>query len=152
MLIVFSALAGIAQQIPFGSCGFVYIHDAAGNRTRRVYYCNNGTDPYPTKQNIDSTSFVNANTAFTKQEMRDIEFQPVDALYPNPTSGIFYINFSKALSNANISLVDVNGKTVQQYKACGIKLTCNLSVLPGGIYFVRIEENGQTISKKVIKQ
>ncbi len=122
----------------------VYIHDAAGNRTRRVYFCNNG-DPYPTKQNINSG-------AFTKEEIQNMEFQPVDALYPNPTSGIFYITFSKTLSNANISLIDLNVKIVQQYKASGIKLTCNLSALPGGTYFVRIEENGQAISKKVIKQ
>ncbi len=151
LLIIFSAFSTIAQQIPLGSCGFVYIHDAAGNRTKRLYYCNNG-GPYPTRPNIDSNNFVNASSVLTKEELKNMEFQPVDALYPNPTSGIFHITFSKSLSNANITLLDVNGKIVQQYKASGITLTCNLSALPGGIYFVRIEENGQTISKKVIKQ
>ena len=151
MLTVFSALSGIAQQIPLGSCGIVYIHDIAGNRTRRLYYCNNG-GPYPTFTNIDSTSVKQAPDVFTKAELNNMEFQPVDALYPNPTSGIFYITFSKLLSNANITLVDMNGKTVQQYKASGLKLTCNLSALAAGIYFVKIEENGRIITKKVIKE
>lgn len=153
ILIIFSALSTIAQQLPFGSCGIVYVHDAAGNRIRRVYYCNNGAGgPYPTFANIDSTSDKQATNVFTKAELKNMEFQPVDALYPNPTSGIFYITFSKALLNANITLVDMNGKTVQQYKASGPKLTCNLSALAAGIYFVKIEENGKLITKKVIKE
>lgn len=147
ILIIFSCIDAVAQQIPLGSCGIVYIHDAAGNRTRRVYFCNNGVDPYPT-----FAPYAKNETPFTKEEMKNMEFQPVDALYPNPTSGIFYITFSKSLSNANISLIDVNGKIVQQYKASGIKLTCNLSALAAGIYFVKIEENGKIITKKVIKE
>ena len=150
-LIIFSALSTIAQQLPLGSCGIVYIHDVAGNRTRRLYYCNNG-GPYPTFTNIDSTSDKQATNVFTKAELKNMEFQPVEALYPNPTSGIFYITFTKSLSNANITLVDMNGKAVQQYKASGIKLTCNLSALAAGIYFVKIEENGRIITKKVIKE
>lgn len=152
ILIISSFIDVVAQQIPLGSCGFVYIHDAAGNRTRRVYFCNNSTDPYPTKPGRDSSNFVTVNEQFTKDELQNMEFQPVDALYPNPTSGIFYITFSKSLSNANITLVDMNGKTVQRYKASGIKLTCDLSAVAAGIYFVKIEENGKIITKKVIKQ
>ena len=84
--------------------------------------------------------------------MKSMEFQPVDALYPNPTTGVFFITFSKALANASIFITDNNGKTVKQYKSSGYKLTCDLSMLAAGIYFVRIEENGKTITKKVIKQ
>lgn len=145
-LIIFSALSTIAQQLPLGSCGIVYIHDAAGNRTRRLYYCNNG-GPYPT-----FAPYAKNETPFTKEELANLEFQPVEALYPNPTTGIFYITFSKALGDASISILDINGRTVKQYKSNGIKLTCDLSALAAGTYFVRIEENGQVISKKVIKQ
>lgn len=147
LLVLFVAFTGLAQQIPLGSCGIVYIHDAGGNRTRRVYFCNNGVDPYPT-----FAPYTKDEAPFTKEEMKNMEFQPVDALYPNPTSGIFYITFSKSLSNASISLIDFNGKIVQQYKASGIKLTCNLSALAAGIYFVKIEGNGKIITKKVIKE
>ena len=84
--------------------------------------------------------------------MKNMEIQPVNALYPNPTTGIFFIRFGKALVNANISITDNNGKAVMQYKATGFKLTCDLTSLAVGIYFVKIEDNGQLITKKVIKQ
>ena len=38
-----------AQQLPIGYCGIVNVYDNAGNRIRRVYFCNNGIDPYPAK-------------------------------------------------------------------------------------------------------
>ena len=151
-LIIFSALQGIAQQIPIGSCGIVYIHDAAGNRTRRIYFCNNNNDPYPTGMNIDTSGFAGKANAFTKEEMKNMEFQEVNALYPNPTSGRFSVTFSKSVSNASITITDANGKAVQQVKASGNKIDFDLSALAAGTYFVRIEENGKLITKKVIKQ
>lgn len=152
-IIVFSAISTFAQQIPLGSCGFVYIHDASGNRTRRVYFCNNGS-PYPTVVNPagNDNKQTEKDLSFTREEIKNMEFQPVDALYPNPTTGIFFITFSKSLVNANIIITDNNGKLIKQYKTTGFKLTCDLSSLAAGIYFVKIEENGQLITKKVIKQ
>ena len=147
-------LAGFTQQIPIGSCGIVYIHDATGARTKRVYFCNNGIDPYPqftTPKTKDEEKLM-VTEAFTFAEKKSLVFQEVDALYPNPTSGLFYITFSKALVNASISIIDVNGKVVQKYPASGLKLTCDLSRVASGTYFVRIEEDGKLISKKVIKQ
>ena len=150
-LIIFSALQSIAQQIPIGSCGIVYIHDAAGNRTRRIYFCYNG-GPYPTGMDIDTTGFAGNTNVFTKEEIKNMEFQEVNALYPNPTSGRFSVTFSKTLSNASVTITDANGKAVQQVKASGNKIDFDLSALAAGTYFVRIEENGKLITKKVVKQ
>lgn len=150
-LTILSALQGIAQEIPLNSCGIVYIHDAAGNRTRRLYYCNIG-GPYPTGMNIDTTGFAGKANVFTKEEIKNMEFQEVNALYPNPTSGRFSVTFSKSVSNASITITDVNGKAVQTVKATGNKVDFDLSAFAAGIYFVRIEENGKLITKKVIKQ
>lgn len=151
-LIIFSTLSAIAQQIPVGSCGIVYIHDAAGNRTKRLYYCNLG-GPYPTLVNLDTNGLpVVSNSVFTKEEIKNMEFQEVNALYPNPTSGQFSITFSKPVTNALISITDANGKQAQQVKATGNKVDFDLSAMAAGIYFVRIEENGTVITKKVIKQ
>ena len=76
-----------AQQLPLNTCGIVNIYDAAGNRTKRTFFCNNGA-PYPTK--------------IVATDAPLMEFQPVDALYPNPTTGRFSVTFSKALKNAMI--------------------------------------------------
>jgi hypothetical protein len=96
VVIIFSAFTNIAQQIPVGSCGIVCVYDAAGNRTKRIYFCNNGIDPYPTVPNKPKNN--------SEETAASIEIQQVDALYPNPTSGRFFITFSNTLSNASISI------------------------------------------------
>lgn len=149
-LSVFLASESIAQQLPLGTCGIVNVYDAAGNRTKRVYFCNNGIDPYPTGSQTEGrgTEIV----VETKETKETKEFQYVDALYPNPTTGKVFVTFSKNLSNAFISITDNNGKVLTQFKASGYKVDFDLSPYTAGMYYVRIEEDGIAITKKVIKQ
>lgn len=142
-----------SQQLPVGACGIVYIHDAAGNRTRRVYFCNNGIDPYPLR--TTRPEYVNKpkeEVLFSEKEVASMEVVEVEAIYPNPTSGIFNLAFSKALKSADISIIDMNGRTMQQFRASGISITCNIGSLAAGTYFIRIREDDQVIAKKIIKQ
>ena len=136
----FIAVISFAQQLPLGTCGIVCTYDAAGNRLRRLYYCNNG-GLYPTKVNPP-----------TVQEGTTEEFIQVDALYPNPTTGRFVITFSKELKNAKVYITDMNGKVVQQTIGNGMKLNFDLFGLANGVYMVRIEDAGLIITKKVVKQ
>jgi hypothetical protein len=138
VLISFLCYQGFAQQLPLGTCGIVNVYDANGSRTKREYFCNNGQQ-YPSK----------AVQSETKELM---EFQPVDALYPNPTTGKFFITFSKPLKNATLRLTDINGKIVQQARGNGSKIEFDLSAMAAGVYFVNIEDQGTIISKKVVKQ
>jgi hypothetical protein len=111
----------------------------AAHHTKRVYFCNNGSDPYPARK-------ANQQTGISE------EFQYVDALYPNPTSGRFSITFSKSLKDAEVFLTDYNGRVIQQFRATGNKVDFDLSSVSAGVYFVRINDNGNTITKKVVKQ
>ena len=138
-----------AQELPLGTCGIVNVYDAAGNRTKRVYFCNNGIDPYPMR---NQSSAGQDSEDDGKGETQPGEFQYVDALYPNPTTGKFSISFSKNLSNASFSITDNNGKIIARFKASGYKVDFDLSPYTAGIYYVRIEENGKIITKKVIKE
>lgn len=126
-----------AQELPPNTCGIVNIYDAAGNRTKRVYFCNNG-QPYPTKPNAEI--------------VETSEVQQVDALYPNPTSGRFSVYFSKELKQADILLTDINGKVIKQFKASGTRIDFDLSIYAAGVYFVRIRDGKNIITKKVVKQ
>jgi len=138
VLIIVCAFSAFTQQLPLGSCGIVCTYDASGNRLRRVYFCNNG-QPYPTKtvkQDVGTTE----------------EFQQIDALYPNPTTGKFFITFSKKLEKAKVMLTDANGKVLQQLIGEGYQLTFDLYGRANGVYFIRIENDGLIITKKVIKQ
>jgi Secretion system C-terminal sorting domain len=144
----------VAQQIPVGQCGFVYIYDANGARVKRVYFCNNGIDPYPVARvaempatakstNEKNETLVKENTAV---------FEKVEAVYPNPTTGRFSINFNAPISNANITIVDATGKIVQQLKGNNQRLDIDISSFNAGVYFVRIEENEKIIIQKIVKQ
>lgn len=135
-----------SQQLPYGTCGILNSYDAAGNRTQRVYFCNNG-GPYPAGPEMGGS----AQGAKT-EKVAATEFQYVDALYPNPTSGFFSVTFSKALLNAAISISDNNGKRISSFSASGTKVDFDLSVYAAGVYYINIEEDGKTITKKVIKQ
>ena len=137
-VVIACTFAAFCQQLPLGTCGIVNTYDASGNRLRRVYFCNNG-QPYPTK-------------AVKQEEGTTEDFQQIDALYPNPTTGTFFITFSKKLEKAKVMLTDINGKVLQQTTGNGYQLTFDLYGRANGVYFVRIEDNGLIITKKVIKQ
>lgn len=133
LIIIASACPVLAQQLPANACGIVNVYDNAGNRTKRVYFCNNGP-AYP------------ARTAQPEP------VQQVDALYPNPTTGKFVVTFSRALQKAQVTMLDVNGKTISRFIANGNIVEFDLSSSPGGIYFIRIDDAGNVILKKVVKQ
>jgi hypothetical protein len=135
---VLMSLATFAQQLPLNACGIVCTYDASGNRLKRVYFCNNGTDPYPTRVET---------TAKTTEEV-----QQADALYPNPTTGKFYVTFRIALNKATVYIMDVTGKAISRFTASGNTINFDLSSSPGGIYFIRIDDGENTIVKKVVKQ
>ncbi len=151
------SLDGFAQQLPIGDCGIVYIHDAAGNRTRRIYFCNNGNDPYPTGTVPVVPAAVSPSLSQTSREeilakeAANFEVLAVDVLYPNPTSGVFTITFRNVLNDAIITVVDSNGKTVKKSITNGINFSCDLSALSAGNYFIRIQQGKQIITKKLVK-
>lgn len=129
---VLACSATFAQQLPANTCGIVNVYDNAGNRTKRVYFCNNGP-AYPARK---ATEVV----------------EQVDALYPNPTTGRFVVTFSRALQKAHVTTLDVNGKTISRFIASGNTVDFDLSSSPAGIYFIRIDDSGNIILKKVVKQ
>jgi hypothetical protein len=150
LLLLFVAVDSFAQQaqLPIGTCGIVNVYDAAGNRIRRVFFCNNGIDPYPLRQAVNTTESKNAITE--KNETAVV--QEVDALYPNPTTGKFFVTFSKTLTNANVSITDNMGKVLAQFKGTGNRVEFDLAPYAAGMYFIRIEQDGNWVTKKVIKQ
>ena len=127
------SLAGTAQEIPVGSCGLLCRYDAAGNRISQEYFCNNG------------------GRAITQTEPLSA-FEAVDALYPNPTTGKFYIAFKRPLDNAVIKIMDVNGRMVENIKASGSRIEVSLTSQPAGVYYIVINDGETIINKKVLKQ
>lgn len=142
-----------AQQIPVGMCGIVYIYDANGARIKRTYFCNNGTDPYPTARATESFAKDSTNKNITSEEDKTTSmFEKIDAIFPNPTTGKFSVTFSSKLVNAKIAIIDAQGKVVYQAIGNGNKMDFDLSLFAAGIFYVTVNENGKIISQKIIKQ
>jgi photosystem II stability/assembly factor-like uncharacterized protein len=83
---------------------------------------------------------------------KDFELYQI-GLYPNPTNGVFNIEMDKT-EPKTIEIYDLNGKRVflkNNFINSGRKTTIDLSNVPSGIYFIKIETEGNTIIKRIIK-
>ncbi len=76
--------------------------------------------------------------------MNDIENEQVK-VFPNPTSGMLYIESNKT---ANASLYSANGSRVGEYSVSGTQ-QIDLSELPNGIYFIKIKTEDSVTTKKI---
>jgi hypothetical protein len=75
-------------------------------------------------------------------------------VYPNPSAGIFAIEFSEAVSkNVKVEVVNVLGEvvSVMSYKdlSSGMQMNANLGSLSAGVYMLHITDNGNTAVKKI---
>ncbi len=77
-------------------------------------------------------------------------------IYPNPTSGIVSINFPKLVNGELlITVSNSTGETVllKKIKAMqGTSITIDLSTLPQGIYFTRLQSIGKVFVEKICKK
>jgi len=74
------------------------------------------------------------------------------SIYPNPSNGIFTIDFKTSARLLNVSITDITGKTIKQYP-----ITCtersrsvNLKNQPAGIYFIKISSRNEFFIRKLI--
>ena len=136
LLLMFGAKA--QSGIPSGSCGIQYTYDAAGNMIDRQYVCNN------------SGVAVKENNVTLQKAMTTS--QAVDVVYPNPTTGRFTLRMVKSLKNAQIIIMDMQGRMIHQRNANGNMLQFDLSREAAGMYILRIQDEGETFTAKVLKQ
>ncbi len=79
------------------------------------------------------------------------------AIYPNPTTGVFTIQFSTSeIANTQISLYDVSGRLVAtqtfEVNSTTFSQTLHYSNLDSGMYFVKIKTGDIEVSKQLIKR
>jgi hypothetical protein len=76
--------------------------------------------------------------------LNDVAANANISLYPNPASETINITCGEKINS--IEVVDLLGKVVYQ----GNKTTINVSTFARGNYFVRVQTDNGTITKKVI--
>ncbi|GGH73316.1 hypothetical protein GCM10011379_34690 [Filimonas zeae] len=120
-----------------------YTYDAAGNLIKREYVCNNA----PSGGRLAGPQTT--DTAAATKETTEVQL--VEALYPNPTTGLFRISFVKPLNNAVVRLFDNNGRLLKQYNASGSMVPVDISTFIAGLYYIVVTDKDFTVRKKIIK-
>jgi hypothetical protein len=71
------------------------------------------------------------------------------SFYPNPTSGILNISYSKEISQINV--VNLVGQTILTKSTNASEVQINLSSLANATYFVKVVSEGKIKTFKVVK-
>lgn len=75
------------------------------------------------------------------------------SVYPNPATDVLNISNSINAEINAITITDLNGRTVKQITANGsVDSQINISDLNAGVYFVNINSNEGSLTKKIIKK
>lgn len=122
--------------------GVVYLYDAAGNRTSRVYVVNLRSALSSEAPAPDSTHVA-------------VELGPFGVtIYPNPTKGALAIAVTGLAASELLSLglFDPNGRQLMLLDVPSGTSSLDLSTYPSGWYLLRARSKGKTVHFKIIKQ
>lgn len=90
-------------------------------------------------------------------DVENIEKKLKVSIFPNPSEGLFYLKIeSERIQDFEVELIDVNGRLLDQFfienqKAEYVKLF-DYQLLTGGIYFIKIKNEGEVLVKKIVIQ
>lgn len=116
--------------------------------------CNDGYNPYYRVgayviKYSDAPITLNIENNIAKKEMEV-------ALYPNPTKSTFRINMQDQWTNIAISVLDITGQTIKtnffKTEQDLNQAEIDISNLPNGMYFVKIQSEGEFATMRVVKQ
>jgi hypothetical protein len=100
-----------------------------------------------------SDAYSSTAITFTITETVSLEEESINAvsIYPNPTSdGIFSVDLA-GISNADVKIVSSLGNVVYE-AATSTMSTIDMSQQPAGLYFVIVNSNGVTSTRKLVKK
>lgn len=74
-------------------------------------------------------------------------------IYPNPTNGLINIEFEKTEIDISLALSNALGQSVlnKQYSSTN-SISLDVTNIPNGVYFLKLELNGNVIAKKFVKK
>ncbi len=85
----------------------------------------------------------------TPNHINTIQEEEALHLYPNPTTGMFYITLSG--SSTDVTLTNIEGKTISQYKGITNKqLRMNLTGQPQGVYILQVTNANGSSYRRIL--
>lgn len=139
---------GIINQndIPASATSFATVDDNGD------IYISSGT---PDPDNTDNLLFLTSQVTGAEMNVSTNERLPdeIIAVYPNPSSGIFYLkSISNTSGNLRIEVVNSQGQTLFSNPDFELNETINLSNMPAGLYFLKITSNNESCTLSMINQ
>ena len=95
----------------------------------------------------DNTVVVHNSRAFEKE---DVKPEVKWIIYPNPVIDILHITGLEGFYT--IKIVDTVGQVVAFVKGISTELDLDMSGNPSGMYLIKIESQGKSITRKLIKK
>jgi hypothetical protein len=91
-----------------------------------------------------------ANTAFTTLSTNGFIPELNISIYPNPTSSVIYIEAESIIQS--VTVYDIKGRKILDKENASNQTNLDMSAFNNGIYFMLIETDKGTITKKIIKK
>jgi hypothetical protein len=154
-----------------GFMTFVWAADISGVTIRNSVLCN--LHFTSTSAESSSLEFVNAPTQQEFSDFDGVLFEPQVingavksatgigetnlqglSVYPNPNNGKFTLRFDSGKGSVNIRIMNALGSVV--YEEANVQVTAgriktiDLSAQPKGIYMIRVEDDHQVITQKIV--
>ena len=123
---------GLAQMPtePQVGCKVRYVHDAAGNRTHREWFCWDGNPDTALDEVIGDGS---GRAPFVGQ----LEANSLSPM-PNPASDLLVLQLELPVENATVEIADMDGRVLSAQLLNGDRVTLNVAALACGSYLVRL--------------
>lgn len=129
-------LSGDSQIIPRGHTYLTYMNDRVSSLK---FYRPVATNPFA-RTNGESENYADS-------KLPNLDFK----VYPNPTNGIFNIDFASKTDVSKIEVYDEKGSLVLSTDAAVLENTIDITKQPKGMYIVKIYTKHETIVKKIIR-
>lgn len=113
----------------------VFVDDATAN-----YFYDWYKDPFTTFVNNEAECDALSVPSFEKEKL---------LMYPNPTTGIITVSYSKP---AEFNITDINGKILKTGKLNLGLSRITIEEFSAGLYFFKVKTDSGTITKKLLKQ
>lgn len=114
---------------PDNGCKIRYSYDAAGNRTKREWYC--------WGDEMGGGSDDRSQQAAPEAQEGPLAANGLTTL-PNPASDVLRVELKLPVEDGLLELTDIQGQVVQFKRMAGAAVDFDVSQLSAGVYFVRL--------------
>ena len=151
LLALFAITRAKAQQ-PLNTyqtiCYIEYKYDNAGNRISRTYEC--GDNPLYGSDHEEVPGGTGSGAGISRlANPKKITENAI--VFPNPTTGVFYVKLAAEKSECVVEIKDLNGKLLKQEHITQFDKGIDISRFANGQYFINIITGNNKEILKLIK-